>query len=88
MFVDREVGKIFTQVAVTEGEAAIKLDEEDFYERKMINMKKQWILEGKDPDEEEEKFRNKRKKNKKQKNQKKKKNLDESNKSKKPKLVT
>lgn len=53
---DKEIGKIFAQVSVTKSEAYIKLDEKDFYEKKMINLKKKWILEGKDPDEEEEKL--------------------------------
>ncbi|XP_044729265.1 probable ATP-dependent RNA helicase DDX49 [Chrysoperla carnea] len=56
---DKEVGEIFTQVTVTKREAAIKLDEKDFFEKRMINKRKKWILEGKDPDEEEEKFFNK-----------------------------
>lgn len=70
---DKEVGKIYTQVSVTESEAYIKLDEKDFFEKKMVNKRKQWILEGLDPDEEEEKYINKRKKFKKGKRQKKKK---------------
>ncbi|CAH0560804.1 unnamed protein product [Brassicogethes aeneus] len=61
---DSEVGKIFTQVSVTKSEAYIKLDETDFYEKKMINKRKQWILDGLDPDEEEAKLVKKRKKNK------------------------
>lgn len=35
-------------------EAEIRLDETDFYEKKMINKRKKLILEGKDPDEIEE----------------------------------
>ncbi|XP_044252400.1 probable ATP-dependent RNA helicase DDX49 [Tribolium madens] len=72
---DSEVGKIFTQISVTKSEAYIKLDEQDFYERKMINKRKKWMMEGLDPDEEEEKFlktikrSKKTKKNKKQKDQ-------------------
>lgn len=58
---DNEVGKIFTQVSVVKSEAHIKLDEEDFYEKKMINMKKKWISEGLDPHKEEEKLLKKRK---------------------------
>lgn len=58
---DKEVGKIFTQVSVTKSEAYIKLDETDFYEKKMINLRKKWILEGLDPDEEEKKLLKKRK---------------------------
>lgn len=57
---DDEVGKIFTQISVSKGEAHIKLDEKDFYEKKMINLKKKWILDGLDPDEEEEKLLKKR----------------------------
>lgn len=68
-FVDSEVGKIFTQISVTESEAFIKLNETDFYEKKLINLRKKWILEGLDPDEEEarllKKNLNKQKKNKK-----------------------
>lgn len=69
MFADKEVGKIFTQISVTESEAYIKLDEKDFFEKKMINKRKKWILEGLDPDEEEEKYL-KRKKQKIKKNRK------------------
>lgn len=32
-------------------EAEIKLDEADFYEKKIINKRKKLLLEGKDPDE-------------------------------------
>ncbi|CAG9762944.1 unnamed protein product [Ceutorhynchus assimilis] len=53
---DKEVGKIFTQVSVTRSEAYIKLEEGDFYEKKLINLRKKWILEGLDPDEEEQKL--------------------------------
>lgn len=49
----KEVAKIFTQVSVTKREAEIKLDHNDFEERKQINKRKKLILEGKDPDEEE-----------------------------------
>lgn len=59
---DKEVGKIFTQISVSKSEAYIKLDEEDFYEKRMINKRKKWILEGLDPDDEEEKLSKKRKK--------------------------
>ncbi|XP_018322404.1 probable ATP-dependent RNA helicase DDX49 [Agrilus planipennis] len=59
---DKEVGKIFTQVSVAESEAFIKLDEKDFYEKRLINLRKKWILEGKDPDEEEAKLLKKGKK--------------------------
>lgn len=34
----------------------MKLDEENFYEKKLINKRKKWILEGLDPDEEEKKL--------------------------------
>lgn len=51
---DQEVIKILTQVKVTKREAEIKLDETDFYEKKIINKKKKLILEGKDPELEEE----------------------------------
>lgn len=56
--------KILTQVSVTRREAEIKLDETNFYEKKLINKRKNLILEGKDPDEleEEEKLKRKRKK--------------------------
>jgi ATP-dependent RNA helicase DDX49/DBP8 len=53
-FADKEVMKILTQVSVTRREAEIKLDETNFYERKLINKRKDLILEGKDPDEVEE----------------------------------
>lgn len=43
----------------------IKLDETDFYERKLINKRKQWILDGKDPDEEEKKLLKKAKRHRK-----------------------
>ncbi|KAG5888029.1 hypothetical protein JTB14_027824 [Gonioctena quinquepunctata] len=58
---DSEVGKIFTQVSVTKSEAFLKLDEEDFYEKALINKRKKWILEGLDPDEEEAKLFKKKK---------------------------
>ncbi|XP_015178808.1 PREDICTED: probable ATP-dependent RNA helicase DDX49 [Polistes dominula] len=48
---DKEVVTILTQVSVAKREAEIKLDEADFYEKKIINKRKQLILEGKDPDE-------------------------------------
>lgn len=53
VYVGKEVAKIFTQVSVTKREAEIKLDHNDFEERKQINKRKKLILEGKDPDEEE-----------------------------------
>lgn len=66
-FADDEVGKIFTQISVTESEAYMKLDEKDFFEKKLINKRKQWILDGLDPDEEEKKYLERRKKFKKSK---------------------
>lgn len=45
---------------MAESEAYIQLDEKDFFEKKMINKRKQWILDGLDPDEEEEKYLNKK----------------------------
>lgn len=48
---DKEVVTILTQVSVTKREAEIKLDEANFYEKKMINKRKKLLLEGKDPDE-------------------------------------
>lgn len=62
---------------MTESEAYIKLDEKDFFEKKLINKRKQWILDGLDPDEEEEKYLKKRKKFKKSKKVKTKKNNNE-----------
>ena len=62
---DKEVGKIFLQVSVTKSESHIKLDETNFYEKKMINLKKKWILQGLDPEEEEQKLINRYKKKKK-----------------------
>ncbi|XP_075922923.1 putative ATP-dependent RNA helicase DDX49 isoform X1 [Petromyzon marinus] len=47
---EKEVLKILTQVNVKRRECEIKLEEEDFDERKEINKRKQMILEGKDPD--------------------------------------
>nr|XP_050850130.1 probable ATP-dependent RNA helicase DDX49 [Vespula vulgaris] len=48
---DEEVVTILTQVSVAKREAEIKLDEADFYEKKIINKRKKLLLEGKDPDE-------------------------------------
>ncbi|PSN37672.1 putative ATP-dependent RNA helicase DDX49 [Blattella germanica] len=62
---DKAVVKILTQVSVTKREAEIKLEETNFYEKKLINKRKNLILEGKDPDEvekEEQKEKHKRKK--------------------------
>jgi len=61
-FADKEVMKILTQVSVTRREAEIKLDESNFYEKKLINKRKDLILDGKDPDEVEEEQKLKRKK--------------------------
>lgn len=49
-FTGNEVAKLLTQVKVTMREAEIKLDETDFDERKLINKRKNLILQGKDPD--------------------------------------
>lgn len=51
---DTEIVKILTQISVAKREAEMKLDETDFYEKKLINKRKKLILEGKDPDEIEE----------------------------------
>lgn len=67
---DSEVGKIFTQISVTESEAHLTLEEKDFYEKRRINRRKKWILEGLDPDEEEEKLLRQRKNKRKKKNSK------------------
>lgn len=50
---------------MTKREAEIKLDETDFYEKKMINKRKKLILEGKDPDEVDEILEKKKKKHRK-----------------------
>lgn len=49
---------IFTQISVTKREAEMKLDETDFFERKMINKRKKLIMAGMDPDEVEEFLQN------------------------------
>lgn len=67
---DSEVSKIFAQISVSKSEALISLDEKDFYEKRMINLKKKWILEGLDPEEEEAKLLKERRKKKKQKRKK------------------
>lgn len=46
---------------MTKSEAYVKLNETDFYEKRMVNLKKKWIQEGLDPEAEERKFLNKRK---------------------------
>ncbi|ELT87384.1 hypothetical protein CAPTEDRAFT_162583 [Capitella teleta] len=48
---DDEVAKIVTEVSVARREAQIKLDEQDFGEKKEQNKRMQMVLEGKDPDE-------------------------------------
>ncbi|XP_011690342.1 PREDICTED: probable ATP-dependent RNA helicase DDX49 [Wasmannia auropunctata] len=52
---DKEIVTILTQISVAKREAEIKLDETDFYEKKMINKRKKLILEelegGQSPDE-------------------------------------
>ncbi|ENN76440.1 hypothetical protein HUJ04_009154 [Dendroctonus ponderosae] len=58
---DKEVAEIFTEVSVTKSEAYMKLDATDFFEKKMINLKKKWILEGLDPEEQEYQYLNKKK---------------------------
>jgi ATP-dependent RNA helicase DDX49/DBP8 len=45
------VAKIATEVTVAKREAEIRLDEQDFEEKREINRQKRMILEGKDPDE-------------------------------------
>ncbi|RUS72322.1 hypothetical protein EGW08_019914 [Elysia chlorotica] len=49
-----EVMKILTEVAVARREAEIRLDERDFGEKRSINKRKKLLLEGKDPEKEEE----------------------------------
>lgn len=60
-FLDKEVAQILLEVSVTKSEAYVKLNETDFYEKRMVNLKKKWIQEGLDPEAEERKFLNKRK---------------------------
>ncbi|EFN77376.1 Probable ATP-dependent RNA helicase DDX49, partial [Harpegnathos saltator] len=43
---DKEIVTILTQISVAKREAEIKLDETDFFEKKMINKRKKLILEG------------------------------------------
>lgn len=59
IYTDKEIVTIFTQISVTKREAEIRLDETDFYEKKMINKKKKLILQGMDPGEAEEFLQNK-----------------------------
>ncbi|CAL1546160.1 unnamed protein product [Lymnaea stagnalis] len=51
---EKEVMKLLTEVAVSRREAEIRLDERDFGEKRQINKRKKLILQGKDPEEEEE----------------------------------
>lgn len=62
---EKEVLKILTEVAVSRREAEIRLDEQDFGEKRAINKRKKIILAGKDPDEEEEERQKAKKKHKK-----------------------
>jgi len=48
---EKEVLEIFEEVSVRRREAEIRLDEQDFGEKKNINKRKRLIIEGKDPDE-------------------------------------
>lgn len=48
------VERIFMQINVIRREAEIHLDNNDFEERVQNYRRKQWILEGKDPDAMEE----------------------------------
>ncbi|XP_067630725.1 probable ATP-dependent RNA helicase Dbp45A isoform X1 [Eurosta solidaginis] len=52
----RMVERIFMQVNVTRRESEIKLDNNDFDERAQNYRRKQWILEGNDPDAMEQAF--------------------------------
>ncbi|KAK0081727.1 hypothetical protein PV325_011656 [Microctonus aethiopoides] len=67
---DKEIVTIFTQISVTKREAEIKLDETDFYEKKMINKRKKLIMEGKTPEEIDEILAPKKKHRKKEKKRK------------------
>jgi len=51
---ESEVMKLLTEVAVARREAEIRLDERDFGERREINKRKKLILDGVDPEKEEE----------------------------------
>lgn len=57
-----QVTQYVTQVLVTKREAEIKLDQQNFGERKEINKRKAMLLEGLDPDEVEEKLKEQREK--------------------------
>ncbi|CAK9819723.1 Probable ATP-dependent RNA helicase DDX49 [Anthophora plagiata] len=61
---DKEIVTILTQISVAKREAEMKLDETEFYEKKIINKRKKLILEGKDPDEIEEILEKKKKRRK------------------------
>ncbi|KAH9510169.1 putative ATP-dependent RNA helicase ddx49 [Bulinus truncatus] len=58
---EKEVMKLLTEVAVSRRQAEIRLDERDFGEKRQINKRKKLLLEGKDPDKEEEEKLAKRK---------------------------
>ena len=62
MDLDKEIVTILTQISVAKREAEMKLDETDFYEKRLINKRKKLILEGKDPNEIEEILEKKRNK--------------------------
>ncbi|KAI8764244.1 ATP-dependent RNA helicase DDX49 [Biomphalaria glabrata] len=51
---EKEVLKLLTEVAVSRRQAEIRLDERDFGEKRQINKRKKLLLDGKDPDKEEE----------------------------------
>ncbi|KAJ8678578.1 hypothetical protein QAD02_014365 [Eretmocerus hayati] len=62
---DKEIISFVTHVTVTKREAEIRLDENDFFEKRMINKRKKLILEGKDPEEADEILKKERQKKKK-----------------------
>uniref|UniRef100_A0A1B0G4Q3 RNA helicase n=1 Tax=Glossina morsitans morsitans TaxID=37546 RepID=A0A1B0G4Q3_GLOMM len=57
----RMVERIFMQVNVTRRESEIQLDNNDFNERAQNYRRKQWIVEGKDPDEMENLYKKQQK---------------------------
>ncbi|KAM8712942.1 hypothetical protein ACLKA7_013297 [Drosophila subpalustris] len=57
----RMVERIFMQVNVTRRESEMKLDNNDFDERAQNYRRKTWIMEGKDPDEMEARYRKQQK---------------------------
>ncbi|XP_072166729.1 probable ATP-dependent RNA helicase DDX49 [Diadema setosum] len=59
---EKHVLPILNEVALAKSQAEMKLEELDFGERKAIHKRKQLILEGKDPDEEESLAESRRKK--------------------------